>query len=173
MSTVDDVTALALAAGGGDRAALSEFIRATQAEVWRFVARLAGRQAADDLTQETYLRVLGALADFKGRSSARTWLLAIARRAVADQFRRQAARPLTIPVDWTRVEGEFGGRGAAPSDPLGEMHLEELLGELSLALARQSEAPAPSRVGCVRAHYAGRPGPADRGAGPTTDRTTS
>ena len=94
VSTADDVTALALAAGGGDRAALSEFIRATQAEVWRFVARLAGRQAADDLTQETYLRVLGALADFKGRSSARTWLLAIARRTVADRLRHEAARVL-------------------------------------------------------------------------------
>ena len=132
MSTVDDVTALALAAGGGDRAALSEFIRATQTEVWQFVARLAGGQAADDLTQETYLRVLGALAGFEGRSSARTWLLAIARRVVADQFRREAAHPRTIPVDWTRIDEEIGARGAAPPDPLGEMHLEELLGELSL-----------------------------------------
>ena len=132
MSTLDDVTALALAAGGGDRAALSEFIRATQTEVWQFVARLAGGEAADDLTQETYLRVLGALAGFEGRSSARTWLLAIARRVVADQFRREAAHPRTIPVDWTRVDEEIGARGAAPPDPLGEMHLEELLGELSL-----------------------------------------
>lgn len=132
MSTLDDVTALALAAGGGDRAALSEFIRATQAGVWQFVARLAGSEAADDLTQETYLRVLGALAGFEGRSSARTWLLAIARRVVADQFRREAAHPRTIPVDWTRVDEEIGARGAAPPDPLGQMHLEELLGELSL-----------------------------------------
>ena len=118
MSTLDDVTALALAAGGGDRAALSEFIRATQAGVWQFVARLAGSEAADDLTQETYLRVLGALAGFEGRSSARTWLLAIARRVVADQFRREAAHPRTIPVDWTRVDEEIGARGAAPPDPL-------------------------------------------------------
>ena len=61
MSTVDDVTALALAAGQGDRAALSEFIRATQTEVWQFVARLSGSEAADDLTQETYLRCAGEL----------------------------------------------------------------------------------------------------------------
>ncbi|ALC98496.1 RNA polymerase subunit sigma [Actinomyces sp. oral taxon 414] len=132
MSTVDDVTALALAAGGGDRAALSEFIRATQAEVWQFVARLAGRQAADDLAQETYLRVLGALAGFEGRSSARTWLLAIARRTVVDQLRREAARPRTIAVDWTRADEVIGERGAVLPDPLGEMRLEELLGTLSL-----------------------------------------
>ena len=92
MSTVDDVTALALAAGQGDRAALSEFIRATQTEVWQFVARLSGSEAADDLTQETYLRVLDALASFRAQSSARTWLLTIARRVVIDRLRYEAAR---------------------------------------------------------------------------------
>ena len=35
------VTALALKAGRGDRAALTEFIRATQNDVWRLLAHLA------------------------------------------------------------------------------------------------------------------------------------
>jgi len=35
----DQVTALALAAGRGDRVALEDFIRATQREVWRTIAR--------------------------------------------------------------------------------------------------------------------------------------
>ena len=34
------VTALALAAGGGDRAALAEFIARSQSDVWRFLAHL-------------------------------------------------------------------------------------------------------------------------------------
>jgi RNA polymerase sigma-70 factor, ECF subfamily len=76
-----------LAARDGDDAAAALFIRSTQAEVWRFVAALAGRDAADDLTQDTYLRAFRALADFAGRSSARTWLLGIARRACADHIR--------------------------------------------------------------------------------------
>jgi RNA polymerase sigma-70 factor (ECF subfamily) len=93
MSAPDEVTELALAAARGDRVALSEFIRRTQADVWRYVSRLSHPTLADDLTQETYLRVLSALAAFEGRSSARVWLLAIARRVVVDRIRHERARP--------------------------------------------------------------------------------
>lgn len=95
MTDVDPLTRLALAAGRGDRAALDEFIRSTERDVWRTVAFLADPGSADDLTQETYLRVIGALPRFAGRSSARTWLLSIARRVVVDQIRRNQARPRT------------------------------------------------------------------------------
>lgn len=106
MSADDDVTRLALAAGRGDRASLSEFIRRTQDDVWRFIAHAAGVDRADDLTQETFLRSLTALPTFEGRSSARTWLLAIARRVVVDLHRHEDARPwlravpLTADREW-------------------------------------------------------------------------
>ncbi|MFN8032066.1 MAG: RNA polymerase sigma factor SigC [Mycobacterium sp.] len=89
----DRVTSLALAAGRGDTAALEAFIRATERDVWRTVAFLGDPGNADDLTQETFLRALGSLPRFSGRSSARTWLLSIARRVVVDQIRRNQARP--------------------------------------------------------------------------------
>jgi RNA polymerase sigma-70 factor (ECF subfamily) len=99
---VDDVTALALAAGAGDRAALERFVLLTQRDVWRLVAHLAGVQLADDLTQETYLRAIPSLARFAGRSSARTWLVSIARRVVVDHIRARRTRPRTTGrVDWT------------------------------------------------------------------------
>ncbi|WP_407666260.1 RNA polymerase sigma factor SigC [Mycobacterium pinniadriaticum] len=91
----DQVTVLALAAGRGDSAALEAFIKATQRDVWRTVAFLGDPGQADDLTQETFLRALGALPRFSGRSSARTWLMTIARRVVIDQIRRNQARPRT------------------------------------------------------------------------------
>lgn len=94
----DQVTRLALAAGRGDTAALDAFIRATERDVWRCVAFLADHGTADDLTQETYLRAIGALPRFSARSSARTWLLSIARRVVVDQIRRNQARPRTVGV---------------------------------------------------------------------------
>ncbi|AZA10205.1 RNA polymerase sigma factor [Corynebacterium pseudopelargi] len=87
------VTALALKAGRGDRAALTEFIRATQGDVWRLLAHLGGTAIADDLTQETYLRVMKALPRFAARSSARTWLLSLARRVWVDNIRHDMARP--------------------------------------------------------------------------------
>lgn len=105
MAAPDDVTELALAAACGDRPALSEFIRRTQDDVWRYVSRLSRPALADDLTQETYLRVLSALPGFEGRSSARVWLLAIARRVVVDRVRHDRARPRLSGGDsWTAVQ---------------------------------------------------------------------
>ncbi|WP_405999883.1 sigma-70 family RNA polymerase sigma factor [Streptomyces sp. NBC_00829] len=96
------ITAWALAARGGDPLAVERFVRALQRDVRRYVAYLsADPQAADDLTQDTFLRALGSLHRFEGRSSARTWLLSIARRAVIDSLRRTAARPrLADTDDW-------------------------------------------------------------------------
>jgi RNA polymerase sigma-70 factor (ECF subfamily) len=89
---VDDVTGLALAAARGDGDAMSRFVRATQADVWRFCAHLSDRASADDLTQEVYARAIPALPRFRAQASARTWLLTIARRTVADHIRRQQRR---------------------------------------------------------------------------------
>lgn len=108
----DDITGLALAAGRGDRQALERFVRATQRDVWRFVAHLGDVASADDLTQETYLRALGSLPGFAARSSARGWLLSIARRVVVDQVRRAVARPrINESVDWTSAaDGQLHAR---------------------------------------------------------------
>jgi RNA polymerase sigma-70 factor (ECF subfamily) len=82
-----DITAWALAARQGDRSAMEQFVRATQRDVWRFVAHLSDIRSADHLTQETSLRALGSVHRFEGRSSARVWLLSIARHTVADHIR--------------------------------------------------------------------------------------
>ncbi|MFU8876277.1 sigma-70 family RNA polymerase sigma factor [Micromonospora sp. SL4-19] len=88
----DPATHWALAARDGNPVAQAAFVRATQAEVWRFAAALIDPDSADDLTQETYLRAFRALPGFEGRSSARTWLLGIARRACADHLRTVVRR---------------------------------------------------------------------------------
>ena len=89
---MDELTRLFLAARDGDRVALSAAIRASEPDVWRFTAHLVGRADADDVTQDTFLRAWRALPEFRGDSSARTWLLAIARRAAADSIRRTVRR---------------------------------------------------------------------------------
>ncbi|MFI7403904.1 sigma-70 family RNA polymerase sigma factor [Streptomyces sp. NPDC049541] len=96
------ITAWALAARSGDTDAVERFVRALQRDVQRYVAHLcADPQAVDDLAQDTFLRALGSLHRFEGRSSARAWLLSIARRAVIDSYRHAAARPrLSDAADW-------------------------------------------------------------------------
>jgi RNA polymerase sigma-70 factor (ECF subfamily) len=106
-------TALALAAGAGDREALERFVRATQRDVWRLVAHLADVGVADDLTQEVYLRALRSLPGFQARSSARTWLLSIARRTVVDHVRAAVARPsIAWSADYVEVADARAHRGA-------------------------------------------------------------
>lgn len=89
------VTAWALAAGAGDQAALASFVRATQADVHRFLVHLRGAGEAEDLAQETYLRALRTLPTFAARSSARSWLLSVARRVAVDAVRTAVRRPRT------------------------------------------------------------------------------
>lgn len=105
-------TRLAIAAREGDIVALDNLIRALQRDVRRYVAYLsADPQSADDLTQETFLRALKSLPGFEGRSSARTWLLSIARRTVADDLRYKASRPRISDHDW-----QFAAERAQPAD---------------------------------------------------------
>ncbi|WP_314223491.1 sigma-70 family RNA polymerase sigma factor [Streptomyces zaehneri] len=98
----ESITAWALAARAGDADAVERFVRALHRDVLRYVSHLcADPQAVDDLAQDTFLRALGSLHRFEGRSSARSWLLSIARRAVIDSYRYAATRPRLSDVpDW-------------------------------------------------------------------------
>ncbi|WBB61736.1 sigma-70 family RNA polymerase sigma factor [Streptomyces sp. WMMC500] len=96
----ESITTWALAARGGDSDALDQVVRALHRDVRRYVIYLGvDPQSAEDVTQETFLRALGSLHRFEGRSSARTWLLTIARRAVVDSLRRASARPRPADTD--------------------------------------------------------------------------
>ncbi|MFC7327888.1 sigma-70 family RNA polymerase sigma factor [Marinactinospora rubrisoli] len=98
------ITDMAFAARDGAEDAAEQLIRATRRQVAGYIARMADPQAVEELTQETYIRALRSLPRFAGRSSARVWLLSIARRTVVDRYRSLAARPKTTGVaDWDLV----------------------------------------------------------------------
>jgi RNA polymerase sigma-70 factor (ECF subfamily) len=106
---LDAVTLAALRARAGDSEAATAFVRACQGDVWRLCAHLGNFRDAEDLTQETFARAFASLHRFAGRSSARTWLLSIARRVCADAIRTR--RPSTPVADL-----ELPGRAADPAD---------------------------------------------------------
>jgi RNA polymerase sigma-70 factor (ECF subfamily) len=89
---------LALAAARGDAVAFAELVRSTEADVWRACAALVDRDSAEDLVQETYLQAHRALARFDRRSSARTWLLSIARHVCHDEIRRRTRQRRNLAV---------------------------------------------------------------------------
>lgn len=123
---MDELTELAVAAGGGNRAALETLVRRAQPDVWRLCSHLVDRTHADDLTQETFLRALGSLPRFRGDSSVRTWLLAIARNTCADWMRTTTRHRRTAErfVSRRRPTDEW------VADASGEIDLETLLARL-------------------------------------------
>ncbi|WP_344079169.1 sigma-70 family RNA polymerase sigma factor [Luedemannella helvata] len=128
---IDDaeITQLALAAGRGDRAAAGALVAATQSDLLRFLTYLVGAGIAEDLAQETYLRAMRALPSFAGLSSARTWLMSIARRTAVDHIRTATRRPrLANLTDWQSAAE------AAPGQRQGGFEDGVLLADLIRAL---------------------------------------
>jgi RNA polymerase sigma-70 factor, ECF subfamily len=123
---VDRLTSLALGARDGDEVSLAGFVRASQADVWRLAAHLVDVQSADDVTQEVYLRAIPALARFRGDASARTWLLAIARRTCADVIRRRGRQRRL----WARLVAQPDATAPAVTSPAGEVELSHLVAAL-------------------------------------------
>lgn len=127
LGLVDDLTTLAMAAGAGDRVAVTAFVRRTQPDVWRVCARLGDRESADDLTQEVYLRALPALERFRGDSSARTWLLQITRHVCADHVRRATRRRAGL----ARLVARSDRSDAIEPARTGEVELDEAIAALT------------------------------------------
>lgn len=81
------------AAIDGDLDAFEELVRALQVPVFRFVRGLTGDvHLAEDLTQETFIRVHRALPSFAFRARFSTWTFQIARNAALDARRTQGRR---------------------------------------------------------------------------------
>jgi RNA polymerase sigma-70 factor (ECF subfamily) len=88
------------------------------------------RSTAEDLAQDAFQKALVALPQFRGESSSRTWLLAIARNTCLDHLRRQKSAPFEdddgetdahasteAPVLDVIVRQEDVERALAPLDP--------------------------------------------------------
>lgn len=66
----------------------------------RYLRRYVGdKSTADDLLQETLLRVLRGLHGFEGRANVKTWAFSIATRVAADYFRHPEHRREIVDID--------------------------------------------------------------------------
>ena len=140
---MDELTSLAIAAGRGDRGALARFVGETQGDVWRLCAHLVDPAAADDLTQDTYLRAIPALRRFRADAPARTWLLAIARRACAAEIgARSRDRRLTARL----AAAPDRALGQPPAEPGAEAAVGELLAALRVRAAGRVRADPAARL---------------------------
>jgi RNA polymerase sigma-70 factor (ECF subfamily) len=91
-----DLVTLAKAAPGG--AAFDALARRHQAPLRAFLRRLSGDATlADDLAQEALLKAFRAISTFRGGSSFRSWLFAIALKELQMAKRRARTRPTENP----------------------------------------------------------------------------
>ncbi len=83
-------------AQAGDQSAQAALIERYQRPVFALLSRMVGGdpELVEDLAQETFLRVLGALAGFDPRGEARlvTWILTIAGHLAIDHLRAAGSR---------------------------------------------------------------------------------
>lgn len=75
----------------GDEAAFGELLRRHQDAVYGFACRMLGDacQEAEDIAQETFLRLYQTAGRYRADASLRTFLLRIARNLCVDHFRKK------------------------------------------------------------------------------------
>jgi RNA polymerase sigma-70 factor, ECF subfamily len=124
----------------GEDPAFDDLYRLGAPRVRGFLLRLCGDLAlADDLMQETFIRVHRARGSFAMGAAALPWMLAIARNALRDHARRVQVRPGTRPVDRSAHEP---AQREAPPDARGD---EVLAGQEMLEVVRNVLHDLPSQ----------------------------
>ncbi len=138
------------AAAKGDQAAFSELVRLYQEPVWRFLTRYTGDQhLAEDLAQETFLKLHRRLGSYKFRSKFSTWVFSIARNSAIDSHRSAARRerlpdvaPRPAPLGEPGLGAELDEAIASLSPKLREsLLLVEVLGLRYREVAEVLELP--------------------------------
>jgi RNA polymerase sigma factor (sigma-70 family) len=91
----------------GERPAFDELIARWHGPLWRYVRRVTGDdQAAQDVLQELWLRVLRGIHRLRDASKLRAWLFGIARRALMDRWRDKYAAPEAADVDVASIASD-------------------------------------------------------------------
>ena len=96
------VDAWVASARAGDQAALSALVLRFERPVRVLGMRMLGPDQAEDLAQETFLRMIQGLPKFRGEARFSTWLFGIA-YLTAQGMRRRARRPAERAADLDAV----------------------------------------------------------------------
>jgi len=112
----------------GDRAAIDSVVDRYSKPLFAFIVRMTGeREAAEDVFQETWIRVVRNIGSFRGESKFSTWLFQIALN-LCRNLARQAARRTYVAIEEAgtlSVEAE-----AEESDPFKARRIRKLVDSL-------------------------------------------
>ncbi len=117
-------------------------------KVYSYVLNLVKNpSAAEEITQNTFMKAISAKASYKGRSSEYTWLCAIAKNLCMDHFRTEEKTAKLTDInenlaDHRRMEDDFVARESSFTihkilhnleEPYKEVFELRVFGELSFA----------------------------------------
>jgi RNA polymerase sigma-70 factor (ECF subfamily) len=125
----------------GQETAYRELVRRYERPVFSLIYRMVrNRELAEDLTQDTFVKVLNALGTYRPEFKFSSWVFKIANNVAIDQLRRRELETLSLEgsphattpdaVEATTLELGAGGESA-----LDEVANRELGGEIERAIA--------------------------------------
>lgn len=112
----------------GDRDALDSLIRKYEKRAYQYAFRLTSNpEEASDVVSDAFVRVYGALGNFKGNSAFTTWLYRILTNCFLDHRKREKNRSAvslesTLQTDDGDIERQFESADATPDVELERSH---------------------------------------------------
>jgi RNA polymerase sigma-70 factor, ECF subfamily len=111
-----------------DKEAAGELLKIFYADIYTYLRRLCdSRVDAEDLTQQTFLKVWSSLGGFAGRSKFSTWLYKIAYNTYLDWLRKNSGKMQSVPEKWWQ---ECIDENPGPSTNLAERQMTMRVFEL-------------------------------------------
>ncbi len=122
--------ALARRVQHGDRAALAALVERHHSPLVGYLYHMVGgdRPLAEDMAQETFLRVMRGIGGYRTGRPFKPWLYAIATNLVRDHVKRAEHRYAMLDADETPIAGDMDIEG----DAIVSANVEAVLNELML-----------------------------------------
>ena len=141
LATATDQEVVLWARKGYERA-YRELVRRYQRPIFSLIYRMVrDRERAEDLAQETFVKVLNALESYRPEYKFSSWIFKIANNAAIDHLRRKELDTLSLDgapdaVTSERREGTSLQIADQSESPLQELEARELGGEIERAIAQ-------------------------------------
>ena len=133
------------AATAGEEAAYRELVHRYERPVFSLIYRMVrNRELAEDLSQETFIKVLNALATYRPEYKFSSWVFKIANNAAIDHLRRRELDTLSLEgsphADTAeKIEATALQIGEKAESALDAVANKELGGEIEQAIAKLLE----------------------------------
>ena len=105
-------------------------------KILRYLARVVGRNDAEDLTQEVFVKIGQSLEDFRGESQLSTWVYRIATNAAMDRLRQPSVR--------------HGGEKLLPVESIAEIKADQDIRTGELKPSTEQGLIRTEMNGCIR-----------------------